>query len=221
MRLDDLKLTPFKLLEKFDRKNPDGSRQFLKKLRARGFQRLRSTAEGVTEMSTGLSLLQPFLIWRNEKPGVFYDLGCGDSADMAIMGRLGWKSYGFDVVEPLPRSVGFLQHLTKGTETEFILHDVVEKFPKEVPLADVVLAQAMVTLIEPEYQEDFFRNIYKQTKSRCIFVITGVPLSSGYYGHWEVRDFKLRDDILRSSGKAGWTCLSSNQTQFILTKQKA
>lgn len=226
--LEALNLVKFERMKKFDRKN-EQSREFLVRLRSRGFARLEAFGESHEKISRALDTIMPFIKYAKNKVGVYVDCGCGEAPETFYMARMGYESYGLDVFPlsieytknrsnpSLYKSAVDIYELTEGAT--FIQQDVCEKWSVNVPLADVITAHAMVTLMEPEDMILFFKNAYKNANENCLFSVTGYPLESGYFGTWDIRGGKLQTALEDAAKQSGWKTIFVSTTNIIMTKQ--
>ena len=109
----------------FDRKtfNPienNKHKQILTVLRQKGRKRKQEFLQhhSVAHQSTAMKWALEYA----QKGGVFFDLGCGDSADVAIAQKLGFTAQGFDLFPPF-------DYDAETSDNSFILTDVVERIP--------------------------------------------------------------------------------------------
>lgn len=123
--------------------------------------------------------------------GVFADLGCGDSADAAIMRRLGYQSVRLD-----------LYPSSQTLDADFV-QATVTALPLRSQSVDVAVCQAVMALVRPDRRESTYREFHRVLKPGGKLCVYLQPLKNGWELSWR--------DEQRRAESAGLRVLSRGQ----------
>lgn len=160
----------------------DEDKKILRILRMHGLRRMEVALSGELGEKARSTALK-WAIDSNIKSGTFIDLGCGDSADCLVMAKLGFDSYGLDVIAP-----------SKEYEPDcgtFLNSDVSSRIPFPDRSIDIAVSQAMIDLIAPSARTRFLKEVYRTLKPGGIFSCLIVWLQTGY-------GFDYKEEIARA-----------------------
>jgi SAM-dependent methyltransferase len=126
--------------------------------------------------SVALQALRPALLRHVRKGGTFADLGCGDSADAAIVAEHKFPAYGVDLFPPGERDV----RPEDLTLARFCMADIASLIPFPDGSITYASSQAAVDLIEPEARPTFYAEVFRVVESGGVFILNGCNLVNGY-----------------------------------------
>jgi SAM-dependent methyltransferase len=107
-------------------------------------------------------------------PGVYVDLGCGDSADAAVAAEQGHTTFGVDLFPPAPGDV------RPEDVAQFRQGDVARRIPFPGDFINYATSQAVIALIEPEARVGFYAEVHRTLAPGGLFALNGLHLANGY-----------------------------------------
>lgn len=165
----------------FDRHDLEYSKQFLGRLRGIGRRRRWNFDDGKYDSghsnryhgvrSTAFSELHMVRGFNNKNQGVFWDAGCGESADADIALVTGYKkSYAIDLFPPLNEFVHF--------KADFMLGDICEKTSIRKSSVDAVCSNWVVPLMCQADRVLFYKEVWRVLKKGGYLSVAGDMMSS-------------------------------------------